>query len=153
MPRLTIDGRAVVCPAGSTILDAAGEAGVDIPTLCADERLAPSGACRLCVVAVDGAARPVAAQRRVPALGIEAGDVVRVRSRYGATILPAEISCRVAPGTVFATFHDPAAAVNRLTGDHRDPVTHTPAYKRTAVHLERVDGRAVTDGRASVPGR
>jgi formate dehydrogenase major subunit len=38
---------------------------------------------------------------------------------------------------VFATFHDPATAVNRLTGDHRDPVTHTPAYKRTAVRLER----------------
>jgi formate dehydrogenase major subunit len=43
---------------------------------------------------------------------------------------------------VFATFHDPATAVNRLTGDHRDPVTHTPAYKRTAVRLERVQTEA-----------
>jgi predicted molibdopterin-dependent oxidoreductase YjgC len=47
---------------------------------------------------------------------------------------------------VFATFHDPAAAVNRLTGDHRDPVTHTPAYKRTAVHLERAALDALTLG-------
>jgi formate dehydrogenase major subunit len=71
------------------------------------------------------------------ALGIRAGDPVRVRSRYGEATLPAEISTRVADGTVFATFHDPAAAVNRVTGDDRDPVTHTPAYKRTAVQLER----------------
>jgi len=69
-------------------------------------------------------------------LGVVAGDPVHVRSRYGEATLPAEISTRVAPGTVFATFHDPTTGVNRLTGDARDPVTHTPAYKRTAVHLE-----------------
>jgi formate dehydrogenase major subunit len=70
-------------------------------------------------------------------LGIATGTPVRLQSRYGEAILPAEITDRVPPGTVFATFHDPATAVNRLTGDHRDPVTHTPAYKRTAVRLER----------------
>jgi formate dehydrogenase major subunit len=68
-------------------------------------------------------------------LGVSAGDPVHVRSRYGEATLPAEISSRVAAGTVFATFHDPATEVNRLTGDARDPVTRTPAYKRTAVHL------------------
>jgi formate dehydrogenase major subunit len=68
-------------------------------------------------------------------LGIVAGDPVRLQSRYGEATLPAEITDRVPTGTVFATFHDPATAVNRLTGDHRDPVTHTPAYKRTAVRL------------------
>ena len=61
MPRLSIDGHEVSCPEHSTILAAAAEAGVEIPTLCADPRLAPSGACRLCIVAVDGAARPQAA--------------------------------------------------------------------------------------------
>jgi formate dehydrogenase major subunit len=70
-------------------------------------------------------------------LGIATGDPVRLESRYGDAILPADVTDRVPPGTVFATFHDPATAVNRLTGDHRDPVTHTPAYKRTAVQLER----------------
>jgi formate dehydrogenase major subunit len=70
-------------------------------------------------------------------LGIASGNPVRLQSRYGEAILPAEITDRVPPGTVFATFHDPATAVNRLTGDHRDPLTHTPAYKRTAVRLER----------------
>jgi formate dehydrogenase major subunit len=69
-------------------------------------------------------------------LGVAAGRPVRVRSRHGEATLPAEVTGRVPAGTVFATFHDPATAVNRLTGDHRDPLTHTPAYKRTAVHLE-----------------
>ncbi len=42
-------------PAEYTILQAAREAGVRIPTLCHDERLEPFGACRVCVVKVEGA--------------------------------------------------------------------------------------------------
>ncbi len=61
MPRVTIDGRDLTVPSGSTILEAAAGSGVEIPTLCSDPRLAPSGACRLCVVDVDGEPRPVAA--------------------------------------------------------------------------------------------
>jgi len=68
-------------------------------------------------------------------LGVGLGDAVEVRSRYGATAIPAEITDRVPPGVVFATFTDPSTAVNRLTGPHRDPFTHTPEYKVTAVRL------------------
>ncbi|MEY4070710.1 MAG: hypothetical protein RL721_1324, partial [Candidatus Eisenbacteria bacterium] len=39
---------------------------------------------------------------------------------------------------VFCTFHTPAAHVNRLLGPHRDEKVNTPAYKRTAVRLEKV---------------
>jgi bidirectional [NiFe] hydrogenase diaphorase subunit len=49
---LTIDGREVVTKEGVTILEAAREAGVDIPALCAHELLAPYGGCRLCTVEV-----------------------------------------------------------------------------------------------------
>jgi formate dehydrogenase major subunit len=42
---------------------------------------------------------------------------------------------------LFATFNDPATALNRVTGPHRDPLTHTPEYKVTSVHLAR-RGRA-----------
>jgi formate dehydrogenase major subunit len=72
------------------------------------------------------------------AIGIASGATVRVRSRYGAAELPAQITERVAPGTVFATFSDPAVAINAVTGTGRDPYTHTPEYKVTAVRLERV---------------
>jgi formate dehydrogenase major subunit len=71
-------------------------------------------------------------------LGIADGDDVRVVSRYGSAVLPAEITPRVARGELFATFNDPRRAVNRLTGPHRDPHTHTPEYKVTAVRVEPV---------------
>lgn len=61
MPRLRIDGLAVSCPAGTSLLTAAVGAGIDIPALCHDPRLNPAGHCRLCVVEIDGAARPAAA--------------------------------------------------------------------------------------------
>jgi predicted molibdopterin-dependent oxidoreductase YjgC len=56
---LTIDGRPVTAPAGSTILDACRREGIDTPTLCYGETLEPAGACRVCVVEV-GASRPLA---------------------------------------------------------------------------------------------
>ena len=43
------------------MLEAARTVGVDIPAICADDRLAPSGACRLCLVMVEGQGRPVTA--------------------------------------------------------------------------------------------
>jgi NADH dehydrogenase/NADH:ubiquinone oxidoreductase subunit G len=51
--RLQIDGRDVVAAAGTTVLEAAREAGIDIPTLCLHEALEPFGGCRLCIVEVE----------------------------------------------------------------------------------------------------
>jgi len=51
--RVTIDDREVMVPAGSTVLDAAKVAGVDIPTLCAHPAIEPIGACRICLVEVE----------------------------------------------------------------------------------------------------
>ena len=50
--KLTIDGRSVEAAPGSTVLDAARHAGIDIPTLCHHPDLEPVGACRLCAVEV-----------------------------------------------------------------------------------------------------
>lgn len=58
--KMTINGREVEALAGQTILEAARGAGVDIPTLCHDPRLEPYGACRLCLVEVEGARGPMA---------------------------------------------------------------------------------------------
>lgn len=52
---LTIDGRKVEIEHGSTILQAARKAGIDIPTLCHLEEINEIGACRVCVVEVEGA--------------------------------------------------------------------------------------------------
>jgi NADP-reducing hydrogenase subunit HndD len=53
--RVTIDGREVDAPKGSTILEAARLAGVEIPTLCYHPDLDVKGMCRVCVVEVVGA--------------------------------------------------------------------------------------------------
>lgn len=47
---LRIDGQAVRARRGATLLEAAREVGIKIPTLCHHEALEPHGACRLCVV-------------------------------------------------------------------------------------------------------
>jgi len=51
---LTIDGREITVPEGTTILEAAKSVGIDIPNLCYDSRFEPAGTCRLCVVQIEG---------------------------------------------------------------------------------------------------
>jgi NADH-quinone oxidoreductase subunit G len=51
---LTIDGQDVSCPEGSTVYEAATGAGIHIPTFCHHEKLVPVGACRMCLVEIEG---------------------------------------------------------------------------------------------------
>jgi bidirectional [NiFe] hydrogenase diaphorase subunit len=53
MISLTIDGHKVEAIEGSSILEAAREHGIEIPTLCYHEALEPYGSCRLCVVELE----------------------------------------------------------------------------------------------------
>ena len=53
---LTIDGKNITAAEGTTILEAAKAAGIDIPHLCYDPRVKPAGTCRLCVVQIEGRA-------------------------------------------------------------------------------------------------
>ncbi len=59
--RVAIDGRELDVAEGTTVLEAARAAGAWVPTLCFDERLDAFGACRVCLVGVEGARAPVAA--------------------------------------------------------------------------------------------
>ena len=58
---LTIDGRDVSAREDETILDVAHEQGINIPSLCALDGLSVWGACRLCVVEVEGSPRLLSA--------------------------------------------------------------------------------------------
>jgi NADH dehydrogenase/NADH:ubiquinone oxidoreductase subunit G len=51
---LTIDGRQVVVEQGTTLLEAARQLGIDVPTICYHEATTSNGLCRLCVVEVEG---------------------------------------------------------------------------------------------------
>ncbi|MGI6096643.1 MAG: NADH-dependent [FeFe] hydrogenase, group A6 [Dethiobacteria bacterium] len=57
---LTVDGIEVTVPKGTTVLEAARAAGVKIPTLCHHPELKNEGACRVCIVEVEGARTLVA---------------------------------------------------------------------------------------------
>jgi predicted molibdopterin-dependent oxidoreductase YjgC len=56
-----VDGTEVDMAPGATVLEAVRAAGGDVPTLCYDERQAPFGACRVCMVGVAGAPAPLPA--------------------------------------------------------------------------------------------
>ena len=51
---IIIDGKSFKAKEGSNLLQAARDNGIDIPGLCYHKRLSPTGACRLCVVKVEG---------------------------------------------------------------------------------------------------
>lgn len=53
--RITIDQQTLQVQAGSTILQAARQAGIDIPTICYHDYCTANGLCRICVVEVEGA--------------------------------------------------------------------------------------------------
>jgi len=61
MLKLTIDGRPVEAPEGTNIIDAAGLAGIHIPNLCYLKGMKGVGACRLCLVEIEGQKAPMIA--------------------------------------------------------------------------------------------
>ena len=73
---LLINGYPVEAPAGTTVLEAAQGAGIEIPTLCHHADLTPTGACRLCVVEVEGLGDPVTACT----LPVAEGQVIHTES-------------------------------------------------------------------------
>ncbi len=54
MVTLTIDGRQITVPAGTSIMRASREAGIDVPKLCATDMVDAFGSCRLCLIEVEG---------------------------------------------------------------------------------------------------
>jgi formate dehydrogenase major subunit/formate dehydrogenase alpha subunit len=72
------------------------------------------------------------------AMGIRTGDLLRVSSRRGAVEIKTEVTARVSPGMVFATFHFAETPINVLTVEARDPVAKCPEYKICAVRIEKV---------------
>ena len=58
--KVTVDGVQVDVPAGTSILQACEEAGAEIPRFCYHERLSVAGNCRMCLVEVERAPKPVA---------------------------------------------------------------------------------------------
>lgn len=77
MPKLTIDGKEVEVAAGTLLIQACEQVGVEIPRFCYHERLAVAGNCRMCLVEVSpGPPKPQASC----ALPVSEGMVVKTNS-------------------------------------------------------------------------
>ena len=72
---LQIDGQDVSARENETVLEAARQAGIEIPTLCHVEGLSIAGACRLCLVEVEGVNRPL------PACWTKVSEGMQVRTQ------------------------------------------------------------------------
>jgi nitrate reductase NapA len=72
-------------------------------------------------------------------LGVKTGDKVKLVSRRGALVLPAQIDGRGRPpeGMVFVPFFDESLLINELTLDAFCPISKQPDYKKCAVRVER----------------
>ncbi len=66
-----VDGETVPARAGETVLEVARRAGKEIPTLCHDDRLKPTGACRMCLVESSDSRRMVPACRHPVSAGLK----------------------------------------------------------------------------------
>jgi len=113
---LTIDGCEVVVPAGTSVLRAAAEIGINIPKLCATELLDAFGSCRLCLVQIEGmkgypasCTTPVAAGMKVTTQNAKIADLRRgVMELY---ISDHPLDCLTCPANGHCELQDMAGAV------------------------------------------
>jgi predicted molibdopterin-dependent oxidoreductase YjgC len=90
--RVTVDGTELQVAEGTTILEAAEQAGSWVPTLCYDERQKPFGACRVCLVAIDGAPRPLTACTTLCRNGMEVSTTSDTARRVATGIVELVLS-------------------------------------------------------------
>jgi NADH dehydrogenase/NADH:ubiquinone oxidoreductase subunit G len=75
MAKLLIDGQEIIAEDGVTILEAAKQAEIDIPTICWHEATTSNGLCRMCVVEVEGM------RLLQPSCVVKAADWMKVQTR------------------------------------------------------------------------
>jgi predicted molibdopterin-dependent oxidoreductase YjgC len=89
---LTLDGEEVHFSEGETLYEIAERHRKDIPTLCYDPRLEPFGACRLCIVEIDGARNPVASCTTKATAGIVVNTATDQVEQHRKTLLEMVVS-------------------------------------------------------------
>jgi formate dehydrogenase major subunit/formate dehydrogenase alpha subunit len=83
MPTITIDGHSIDARRGQTLLEAAVDLGIEIPTLCHHRDLSIDGSCRLCLVEIEGCPTQMAAcsTEAAPGMTIRTESPAIVESR------------------------------------------------------------------------
>jgi formate dehydrogenase major subunit len=141
MLRVTIDGATHEFDAEQSILDATRKIGTEIPAVCHDPRVAPSGACRVCVVRVKGSERPVSACTTPIAHGMSVETSTPELESLRAELV--RMLTRSCPGATHRASHDDAFAslLRRYrvapTNDAPDPVLRDDSHPYIAVDMNR----------------
>jgi len=89
---LSLDGEDVAFSAGETLYEIAARHRKEVPTLCYDPRLEPFGACRLCVVEIEGARNPVASCTTKATPGMVVKTATEPIEKYRKTLLEMVVS-------------------------------------------------------------
>ncbi|MBM4186317.1 MAG: 2Fe-2S iron-sulfur cluster binding domain-containing protein [Gemmatimonadetes bacterium] len=151
---LTIDGKGIEAPEGSTILEACRTQGTEIPTLCYLETLHPVNVCRVCVVEVEGSRVlvPSCSRRVEPGMVVKTQSERVVHSRKMVLeFLASSVDLSTTPEVArwlgeYAARPDrygppapPAAAGARdgLEPGHHDPVE--PGFRATVAQPTKID--------------
>lgn len=125
-----VNGAPVVVPAGSTVLQAVRAAGGRVPTLCYSDRMKPYGACRTCLVEVEGR-RPVASCHTpvVPGGRYRTHSPLLTRLRRNITELIVSdhpLECLDCTANGRCDLQDLAQEVGLRTPRYENPRTHNP---------------------------
>ena len=137
MPRIIIDSREVDVPEGATVLDAARQLGIDVPTLCHAEGYRPSTSCFVCVVKLQGRAGLVPACGTVAVDGMvvesDTDDVHRARRMAVELLLSDHVGDCVGPCTIACPAGLEVAAMLRHVHAGRVPQAHEVARRCLAL--------------------
>lgn len=122
---VVVDGIAVQVDPGTTVLEASKLAGRWVPTLCYDERMVPFGACRVCLVGVEGLPRPIPACTTLCRDGMEVSTADEQARRIASNVVElvlSELPQPPAPHTELATVaRELGVGTPRWTGATHEP--------------------------------
>lgn len=123
--QVEVDGVAIEVADGATILDASRAVGSWVPTLCFDERQAPFGACRVCLVGVEGSPKPLPACTTPCRDGMQIDTRDATARRVATAVVELVVSELPAPPEQHTELGEVAGRLG-VTDTRWPGVTHTP---------------------------
>lgn len=141
MLRIMLNGIQTECRADAMILQAIQANGCDVPALCHDDRLKPAGACRLCMVEVEGEPRPVASCTTK----LIEGMVIRTDTPTLRALRRINLSLLAAHYPADVVMQDPAHPFHRLLNEYgvlpgnqpRPFIFHDDSHPYLGVDMDR----------------
>ncbi|MEO3859914.1 formate dehydrogenase subunit alpha [Acrocarpospora sp. B8E8] len=144
--RAEVDGVTVTLAEGASLLMAVRAAGVDLPTLCHDDRLTPAGSCRMCLVRAGDSVVAACVTPATEGIRVETADAeVRALRRDAAELIVSALPPRAleGDGELAQACHALGITAEAASGDDRRGRDDTHPYVRLDRDLCIACGRCV----------